>query len=242
MSWRVPPFDRAVSELEAYVRQTWRPLGVIVSGSIVRGEAGPTSDLDVCVVHAEPWRLREQRRFAGVPAELFVNPAVQVRRYFESEHAAGRPATAHMFATGEPLGPLHPVALALVTEAHEWLARPLSVTPGKLVQQRYTAVDLLDDARDVMASDPAAAALLLGQCVREIIAHAFWRAGRPQPRRKQAVGQLAVLDPEAAALVRRFAGTTGPRALELAAALARRVLGEDTFFAWTSSQDPVSDG
>ena len=101
MTWCVPPYDRAIAELVAYARATWNPLGIVVSGSILRGEAGPTSDLDVNIVHAEPWRLRAQRRFAGVPAELFVNPPAQIRRYFASEHAAGRPCSAHMFTTGE---------------------------------------------------------------------------------------------------------------------------------------------
>jgi nucleotidyltransferase-like protein len=41
-----------------------------VSGSLVRGDGGPASDLDVVVVHDRAWRLREQRRFRGVPAEL----------------------------------------------------------------------------------------------------------------------------------------------------------------------------
>ena len=88
-----PPFDQAVAELEAHVRATWQPLGILIAGSIVRGEAGPTSDLDVFVIHDQPWRLRAQRRFAGVPAELFVNPPAQIRRYFASEHAAGRTIT-----------------------------------------------------------------------------------------------------------------------------------------------------
>ena len=88
-----PPFDQAVAELEAHVRATWQPLGILIAGSFVRGEAGPTSDLDVFVIHDRPWRLRAQRRFAGVPAELFVNPPAQIRRYFASEHAAGRTIT-----------------------------------------------------------------------------------------------------------------------------------------------------
>jgi predicted nucleotidyltransferase len=54
MTWRVPPFDRAIAELEAYVQATWKPIGMVVSGSIVRGEGGPTSDLDVHIVHNEP--------------------------------------------------------------------------------------------------------------------------------------------------------------------------------------------
>jgi hypothetical protein len=238
MTWRVPPYDRALAEVIAHARAAFRPLGIVVSGSIVRGEAGPTSDLDVFVVHGEPWRLREQRRFAGVPAELFVNPPAQVRRYFASEHAEGRPCTAHMFATGEVVLP-HAAIDELVDEARGWLARPLAFTPAQLAGQRYIAVDLLDDARDTIQSDPAAAHLLLASAVERIIAHAFLSRGRFQPRRKRAIADLADLDPVAATLVRRFAGCAGPAALAAAEELARRVLGADTFFEWSSDPDPV---
>jgi len=239
MTWRTPPFDRAIAELEAYVRATYDPLGVIVSGSIVRGNPDPTSDFDVVVVHDQPWRLREQRRFADVPAELFVNPPAQIRRYFEREHAAGKPCTAHMLATGERLGASHPVLDELVHEAADWLARPLAPEPAQLTAQRYGAVDLLDDARDVIARDPATAALLLARAVDAIVEHAFWQRERFQPRRKDTLTALASIDPEAASLARRWASSTGRDALDAAEALARHVIGETTFFTWTSAREPV---
>jgi hypothetical protein len=240
MTWRVPPFDRAADEVVAYARATYAPLGIVIAGSIVRGEPGPTSDLDVFVVHAEPWRVREQKRFAGVPAELFVNPPAQVRRYFQSEHADGRPGTAHMFATGEVIEPAQPVIAELVREARDWLARPLEPTEVALTQRRYGAVDLLDNARDVVDSDHAAAALMLGQAVVEIVAYAFWRRRVFQPRRKAAVAALAAIDPEAAALVRAYSGCTGRAALAAAEALAQHVLEVDAFFEWVSERDPVA--
>jgi len=236
--WRGPPVDRAIADVAAYVQATWAPLGVVVAGSIVRGEADPASDLDVFVVHDQPWRLREQRRFAGVPVELFVNPPAQVRRYFAREHADGRPCTAHMFATGEVLV-AHPVIDELIAEARDWLARTIATTTEQLTQQRYQAVDLIDDARDTLGRDPAAASLMLAAAVGRIVEHAFWRAGAPQPRRKQAVAALAALDPIAAALVRRWSASTGAEALAVVEELARHVLGVDTFFEWTSARDPV---
>lgn len=242
MTWRVPPFDQAVTEIEAYVRATWQPLGIVITGSIVRGEAGPTSDLDVCVVHDAPWRLRTQRRFAGVPAEVFVNPPARIRGYFATEHAEGRPTFAHMLATGEPLGPPHPTVDELVREARDWLARPLAFTPAQLDQRRYSAIDALDDARDVVDADPAAAQLLLGSAVSGIIAYAFLGRGTFLPRRKRAVAALAELDPEAGALVRRWATQSGREALATVEQLARRVLGVDTFFEWTSDRDPAAAG
>jgi hypothetical protein len=239
MTWRVPPFDQAIVELEHYVRATWQPLGILASGSIVRGEAGPTSDFDVFVVHDQPWRLRDQRRFAGVPAELFVNPAARIRQYFASEHADGKPSSAHMFATGEVLGPPHPVLDELIREARDWLVRPLELTAAQLTPRRYGAIDLLDDARDVVASDPAAAHLLLASAVSEVIAYAFLARGKFRPRRKRAVAALAELDPVAGQLVRQWATQSGPAELATVAELARHVLGVDGFFAWTSEPEPA---
>jgi predicted nucleotidyltransferase len=241
MTWRVPPFDRAANELVAYVRATYAPLGIVVSGSIVRGEADPTSDLDVFVVHAEPWRLRDQRRFAGVPVEVFVNPPAQVRRYFEREHADGRPCTAHMFATGEVIEAAHPVIAELVREARDWLSRPFDVSEASLTQRRYGAVDLLDDARDVIDRDPAAAALLLADAVRTIVEYAFWRRGRFQPRRKDTVVALEAIDSEAATLVRRWQTGNVAEGLRAVEALARHVLNVDQFFEWTSPREAVAE-
>src|SRR5262245_28738941 len=240
MTWRVPPFDRAVEEMVAYVQATYAPIGIVVSGSIVRGEAGPTSDLDVFVVHAEAWRLRDQRRFAGVPAELFVNPPAQVRRYFEREHADARPCTAHMFATGEVIEPSHPIIDELVREARDWLARPVESTEAALLRQRYGTVDLLDDARDVIDRDPASAALLLGEVVRNIAVYAFWQRRVFQPRRKELISELAKIDAVAATLVGTCSATTGHAALAAVEALAQHVLGVDTFFEWTSAREKIA--
>lgn len=239
MTWRVAPFDRAVEELVTYVQATYAPLGVMLAGSIVRGDAGPSSDFDVFVVHDEPWRLREQRRFGGVPAELFVNPPAQVRRYFESEHADGRPCTAHMFATGELIEPAHPVMTELVCEAREWLSRPVEATGAALTQKRYAAVDTLDDARDIIDRDPAAAALLLGEAVRAIVAYAFWKRRMFQPRRKHMLTALAEVDPTAATLVRSWCSSEGRAALGAVERLASHVLEVDTFFEWASAREAV---
>ena len=236
MTWRVPPFDRAALAAETHVRATYAPRGIVIAGSIVRGEAGPTSDLDVFVIHDEPWRLREQRWFEGVPTEVFVNPPDRVREYFTNEHAEGRPGTAHMLVTGEPLPPIDPIVQTLIDEAKGWLARPLEPTAAQLESMRYGAVDGLDDARDV-AHDPAAAQLVLAGVVEHIITYAFWRARRFQPRRKATLTALAELDPDAAELVRRWA--TGAEPLATVTELARHVLGVDSFFAWSSGRDPV---
>jgi hypothetical protein len=143
-----------------------------------------------------------------------------------------------MFATGEVVQP-HPVIDELVREATDWLARPFAPGTDRLTAERYGAVDTLDDARDVIDADPAAAALLLAEAVRAITNHAFSSRGMFAPRRKATIAALAAVDAEAATLVRRWASATGRDALGLAAQLARHVLGVDTFFEWTSPREPV---
>lgn len=239
MSWRRAPYDRAATEIVDYVLSTYAPLGIVLAGSIVRGEAGPTSDFDVFVVHDQPWRLREQKRFANIPAEIFVNPAAQVRRYFESEHADGRPCTAHMFSTGEVVAAA-PILDELIREARAWLARPLEVTEASLTQRRYAAVDILDDARDTCGTDPATCAALLADAVQQIIAYAFWSHRKFQPRRKNAVIALREIDERAAALVRQWQQSSDiGESLLAVEALASHVLGRVTFFEWTSAREPV---
>src|SRR5207237_566709 len=110
---------------------------------------------------------------------------------------------------------------------------------AELDAQRYGAIDALDDARDLIDTDAAAAHLLLALSVSSIIAHAFLVRGKFQPRRKRAITALADLDPVAGDLVRLWSTQTGPTALATVATLAHHVLGVDTFFAWTSDVDPV---
>lgn len=79
------------------------------------------------------------------------------------------------------------------------------------------------------------------------------RRGRPQHHRlrvleaaevpaapQDAVTALAAIDPEAAALVRRWATSGGMDAFTVVETLARHVLGVDTLFEWASAREPTS--
>lgn len=94
------PYGGALHEAVRYIFEHWQPKGIIASGTIVRGNPSPSSDLDLFVLHRAPERQRVQRFFAGVPAEVFVNPPERVERYFEGERREGRLITTHMLATG----------------------------------------------------------------------------------------------------------------------------------------------
>src|SRR3954451_4968125 len=94
------PYDQALRAAVSYVLERYAPLGIIASGSILRGNPGPSSDLDIYVIQAGNQRQRVQKRFAGVPTEIFVNNAAAVRHYFAEERQAGTPQTAHIRVTG----------------------------------------------------------------------------------------------------------------------------------------------
>ena len=128
-------YDMALQSAVAYILERFPVLGIIASGSIIRGNPGPTSDFDIYVIHAQPQRQRLQRRFHGVPAEIFVNPPHTIWGYFENEHRDGRPCTAHMFVTGFPILVNDPIVTALQEEARTWLQKAPTVSAQKLLWQ-----------------------------------------------------------------------------------------------------------
>jgi predicted nucleotidyltransferase len=214
------------------------PVGIVACGSILRGEAGATSDWDVHLIHLEPVRQRLQRWFHGVPAELFLNPPAALRSYFGDEHQRLRPCTAHMLATGFVVLRTDPVVDELLGEARMWLARPPQVDAATLIQRRYFAADLLDNARDLQARDPANARLLLDRAVYDMLEYSFWATPRMLPGQKALLATLTELTPETAALARRYLQTRDDaEAFALADQIADFTLGVRGFFPWTSPRE-----
>jgi hypothetical protein len=237
----VEPFQTALRQAVDDILENYTPVGIVAAGSILRGQGGPTSDIDLYVVHAASFRQRLQRRYNGVPFEIFVNPPHQVRRYFEEEHHAGRPITAHLMTTGCWMLDLDPVVQTLRNEAATWLATPPNPTPDMLRWRRYTIVDLLDNVRDVVDHDAIVADLMLYRIVDDLLAYRFLAANRNLPRVKATVAALAELDTGASQIVARFAdAATCVQRLQVAVELAQSVIGVDTFFEWDSLPETLA--
>src|SRR4051812_32619514 len=90
------PYASALRSSVGFVLEEFDPIGIIATGTVIRGEAHPASDIDLYVLHRAAYRRRVQRFFDGVPTEVFVNPPHTVRSYFADEHRSGRRLTAHM--------------------------------------------------------------------------------------------------------------------------------------------------
>lgn len=221
-----------------YVLARYTPLGLIVGGSIVRGNPGPTSDFDIYVIHDQAFRQRLQMRFQGTPAEIFINSPAAVRRYFADEWKAGRPITAHIFTTGVVVINRHAVVDQLICEAQEWLTKPPALSAAELLWKRYLIVDGLDNARDLIESDPANAAFFLHDAVQAMLNYYFLASNQNLPRYKEIVATLEKMQQPLGGLVRSYYGVSDARQqLALAEQIAQLIIGTTEFFEWESAQE-----
>lgn len=153
-------------------------LGVLATGSRIRGEGDATSDIDLPVVIAQPRRQRRNMVVEGVEVEMFLNPPFQIRRYFADERASGRGAEQHMWATGRIFYDPQGFMAELQAEAlAQWQAGPLPLSTAERWLARYTAADGLRDIVDVLDADPERAAYLIGRMLPEVV-NMFYRIQR----------------------------------------------------------------
>jgi hypothetical protein len=242
-------YDRALREAVEYILGRFEVVGIFAAGTIIEGKPDASSDLDLYVVHRQPFRQRIQKFFNGVPAEIFVNPPAVIERYFEEEGAYMRPVTAHMLATGFVVIELDPVVSELRARAEALLAqRPASseritggrYQPRRLDAARYVPATLYEDAVDVAERDAATADMLVYWAVREMLNYCFVREGRQRPRHKELIEAVAQIDEETGALAWEFYAARRPAArLEIAGRIADRTIGVRGFFEWETDPEPV---
>jgi hypothetical protein len=196
------PFDGALREAVAYLHERFDPIGIVVSGTIVRGTGQATSDLDIVVVHGEPWRQRVQRFFNGVPCEMFVNPPFQIPRQMAKDAGAGRPVMAHMLATGviveDPTG----IVATLVDAARANLAAGPQVPAETLQIRQYGIATQFEDATDLRDIEPDRARSLVIDALVEAVKWHFVKLGKWLPRSKALLDDLDALDSALGADVR----------------------------------------
>lgn len=229
------PYEEALRQAVVHILERYDPIAIIVTGTILRGDAGPTSDLDMWVLWDDPRRQRAQRRFNGVPAEIFVNPPARVQRYFDEERGEGRPITAHMVSTGFVVYDGDPALNEIREQAAKELAKGPGVTEEGLTAQRYRAATLLEDGLDILDDDPAGSALLMSSAVETLVRAEYLAAGRWQPRDKELVARLGEVDATLARYVHAFhtAASVGEKASAARMAF-HHAIGEVGFFEWES--------
>ncbi len=142
-----------VSPIEA-ARGVWRERYagarvLFLGGSVMRGEATPTSDLDVVVVYEQlPNAYREAFVHGGWPVEAFVHDAETLEHFFESNRRSGLPVLMSMVWEGVEVPEASEFSARLKRRARELLeAGPPSWDEDELTLRRYRLTDWVDDMR-----------------------------------------------------------------------------------------------
>lgn len=118
----------------------------LLAGSVVRGEATPTSDLDIVVFDCKVTSAyRESLRAFGWPVEVFVHNLQSYKLFFESDAKRARPSLPRMVSEGlilknsEILPAIREEAAAIIENGPEmW-------TEKEIEMKRYFITDTLDD-------------------------------------------------------------------------------------------------
>jgi predicted nucleotidyltransferase len=164
----------------------------VLTGSVARGRATATSDLDIVVVlDGPPAPYRETLRAHGWLVELFVESREALTQFYADERAAGRCTLAHMVAYGVVLA--GPADGDLQRAARGWVAAgPPPLTTAELDRRRYTLTSELDDLRD--ATDPDERDAIAAQVAQTTADLALRSAGRWAGTGKWLFRRLAEFD------------------------------------------------
>ncbi|SES43396.1 nucleotidyltransferase domain-containing protein [Psychrobacillus sp. OK032] len=150
--------------------------GAILAGSIVRGKATETSDLDIVVfsknIHSS---YRESLIVGGWPIEVFVHNLTSYKSYFESDRKRARPSLPRMIAEGVSLKN-EGILEAIQEEAKQLLViGPESWSEETINLKRYFITDALDD---FIGSNDRAEELFIANTLAELTSEFTLRTNR----------------------------------------------------------------
>lgn len=120
--------------------------GAILAGSVIRGTATRTSDLDIVVFdNAVPSPYREALIFNGWPVEVFVHNLTSYKQFFQDDCEIAKPTHPHMVAEGIVLIDKGIVSIIKSEAKHLMKKGPASWAPEEIYLKRYFITDALED-------------------------------------------------------------------------------------------------
>lgn len=178
--------------------------GIILSGSFIHDRPDKNSDLDIFIIEKEnTHRERGNTWIDGFEIEYFINPAKQIRQYFQEEDGIS-PHTAHMFTNCKVLYQNGDLLTELQEEAQNYMEKQRPVlSDTQLELLKYGLDDCWKDLEDMHEKgDDFAFMLLLNKFVRLCI-EAFGKIKQFYPDKyKRIQTQLQEKDPEFAELLK----------------------------------------
>ncbi|MFF0340973.1 nucleotidyltransferase domain-containing protein [Kribbella sp. NPDC004875] len=148
-----------VDELYPDARAAW------LGGSVVRGDAGPTSDLDITVLlDGPPAPRRRSLEYGGWPVELFVHTEKSLRYFADKDHDRRQPTMMRLVGESVVLLDTDGTGARLLYEFRaEVVAGPRPLSADELDLLRYTITNLVDDLADATGDTRLAIASVLWQ-------------------------------------------------------------------------------
>jgi len=228
---------QALQQVLAEIETLTEPVGILLTGSVIHGNASETSDLDVAILHDRSWRQRIQRVVDGTPVEVFINSEPWWVATFRQEASTGRMPSAHFIARGHIWHDSSGRMAELQHIAQEFVDRGPQVAQATLLAAKYAAVSTLEDGTDSIAIDADRAKILLLRAI-ELAVHYHYQANRIWiPREKDLFLDLDARWPELALNVRKAVNLEDVVALNIAATTIVEACTADTrFFDWSSYQ------
>lgn len=220
-----------------FVSARYEPIGIIASGTIVRGRSHQHSDFDLVVAHTDTWRQRHQRWENGIPIEIFVNPVAELRRAMASDVRSGRPVMIDMLATGVIVVDHEACMRELQHEARRLLAAGPAVEEEEITRRRYTIVTEYEDAVNIRDEDPERAGAMATSSLLAALRLCFLQRGLWLPREKELLQALARLDPALERASRHALRAENAERIDLVEPLIIQVVGSSRFFAWESERE-----
>jgi predicted nucleotidyltransferase len=148
-----------VNELYPDARAAW------LGGSVVRGDATATSDLDITVLlDGPPAPRRKSIEYGGWPVELFVHTDKSIRYFADKDQERRQPSLARLIGESVVLVDTDGSGSRLQRDClAEIAAGPRPLTPAELDLQRYGITNLIDDLVDASSDLRVAIASILWQ-------------------------------------------------------------------------------
>ncbi|TDW22967.1 nucleotidyltransferase domain-containing protein [Kribbella kalugense] len=148
-----------VLELYPDARAAW------LGGSVARGDASTTSDLDITVLlDGAPAPMRKSLEYGGWPVELFVHTEKSLRHFADKDQERRQPTM--MRLVGESVVLLDTDGCGARLQQSflaEVAAGPKPLSTDELDLLRYTITNLLDDLADASGDERTAIASVLWQ-------------------------------------------------------------------------------
>jgi len=140
---RLDPIEAAQHFIETHYPSCQ---GAVLAGSVIRGEATDTSDLDIVIFDERvKAAYRESLIDFGWPIEVFVHNLTSYKHYFELDLKSAKPSMPRMVLEGIILKDVGILA-AIKREAQEILDQgPEKWTDEIINTKRYFLTDVLDD-------------------------------------------------------------------------------------------------